>query len=148
MSQNQSLQPSLDVASLLGGSSQYVSLSIHCQEWVSQIDDISLSLASSNTGLRHSTTSYQTIRNPTLVTLTPKISTKLKRTSSTDQTRELADHRNSELFYRRRSLHEMRERELILKGGCTKDGTTIPEEEGRPKLTQQPTLETPRRPTI
>jgi len=42
----------------------------------------------------------------------------------------------------------MRERELILKEGSTKDGTTIPEEEGRPKLTQKLGLETSRRPTV
>jgi len=42
----------------------------------------------------------------------------------------------------------MRERELILKGGFKKGGTTIPEEENRPKLTQQPVLESPRRPTV
>jgi len=42
---------------------------------------------------------------------------------------ELADHSNRDCFYRRRSLHEMRERELILKGYFSKGGTTIPEEE-------------------
>jgi len=42
----------------------------------------------------------------------------------------------------------MRERELILKGGCTRGRTTIPEEEKQPKLTQQPALETPRRPIV
>ena len=31
----------------------------------------------------------------------------------------------------------MRERELILKASSTKDGTTMPEGEGQPKLTQQ-----------
>jgi len=96
MNQGQSLQPSLDVTSLLGGSSQYVSSSIHSQEWVSQIGGISLSLISSNTRLRHSTTSYQTISNPTLVTLTPKLSTKLKRTSNTAQLKELANQGNAE----------------------------------------------------
>ena len=42
----------------------------------------------------------------------------------------------------------MSERELILKEGCTKDGTTFPKEEGRPKPTQKLGLETSRRPTI
>jgi len=39
----------------------------------------------------------------------------------------------------------MREMELILKEGCTKDGTIFQKEEGQPKLTQQPALETSRR---
>lgn len=42
----------------------------------------------------------------------------------------------------------MRERELILRASSTKDGTTMPKGEGQPKLTQQPGLETSRRPTI
>jgi len=42
----------------------------------------------------------------------------------------------------------MRERELILKGGFSKGGTTITEEERRTNLTQQPVLESPRSPTV
>jgi len=42
----------------------------------------------------------------------------------------------------------MRERELILKGGFTRGGITIPEAERQPKLTQQLALETSRRLTI
>jgi len=45
-------------------------------------------------------------------------------------------------------MHEMRERELILKEDRTKGETTIPEAERRPKLTQQLALETSRRPTV
>jgi len=48
---------------------------------------------------------------------------------------ELADHSNGEYFYRRRSLHEMREREIILKGCFSKGGTTILEEERQTNLT-------------
>ena len=77
-----------------------------------------------------------------------QLSIKLKSNSSTVQPKELVDDSNGEWFYRRRSLHEMRERELILKGSCTRGGTTILDEEKRPKLTQQPALETPRRPTV
>lgn len=42
----------------------------------------------------------------------------------------------------------MREREIILKGGCTRGKTTIPEEERRPKLTQQIALGAPRSLTV
>ena len=45
-------------------------------------------------------------------------------------------------------VNEMRERELILKGGCTRGGTTMPEAERRPKLTQKPGRETSRRLTV
>ena len=42
----------------------------------------------------------------------------------------------------------MRDKELILKEGSTKDRTTISEGERRPKLTQQLGLETSRRPIV
>ena len=64
------------------------------------------------------------------------------------QTKKLVDQSNSEWFYRRRSLHKMRERELILKGGFSKGGTTIPEEERWTNFTQQLVLESPRRSTV
>ena len=57
---------------------------------------LSLSLTSFNTKLRALHNLLQTINNPTLVTLTPKLSTNLKRTGSTVQLKELADHSNGE----------------------------------------------------
>jgi len=70
INQEQSLQLSLDVASLLGGSSQYVSPSIHSSRVGLPTYNISLSLISFNTKLRAFHNLSQAINNPTLVTLT------------------------------------------------------------------------------
>ena len=62
INQEQSLRPSLDVASFLRGSNQCVSSSIHSQRWVSQIAIyISLLFTSFNTRLRALHTFLQTI---------------------------------------------------------------------------------------
>ena len=42
----------------------------------------------------------------------------------------------------------MRERELILRARSKKDGTTMPEKEGRHNLCQQPSMESSRRLTV
>ena len=73
MNQEQSLQPSLDIASLLRGSNQYVSSSLHSQVWVSQSNNISLSLTSFYTKLRALHNLSQAIDNPKLITPTPVI---------------------------------------------------------------------------
>ena len=89
INQEQSLQPSLDVASLLGGSNQYVSPSIHSLRMDLPKNKIFLSLTSFNTKLRALHNLLQAINNPTLVTLTPKLSTKLKSSSNIAQPKEL-----------------------------------------------------------
>ena len=133
----------------LRGFNQCVSSSIHSQIWVSQIA-IYISLSHSQAlhkikGTPHLLANYKEIPH---LSHSHQLSIKLKSSSSTVQPKELVDDSNGEWIYRRRSLHEMRERELILREISTKDGTTIPEGEGRPNLTQQPGPETSRRLTI